>query len=1043
MGMGRQFHRAITILLTLVGFAVLGLGGLGWRLSQGPVNITWLTRHVIPSWVEVGDAALAWEGWRKGLDHPLDIRLRKISATGAGGATLALIPEARVSVSFAWLLVGRVVPRAIEIDGARVRAVRGVDGQISTVLGSLDTDAPDVDVGPNPFGAILSELSRAAQTDANSSRSEGLTWSQLRLVRIADAQGILADRQLGVIWRAPSVTVMFTRGATGGVAGRADITLAVGQQSAQVTATAELQPDGKSTAIHAEFSPLAPASLAGLSPALAPLQAVDAPIAGGIDFTIGPQFDVSAAQLAVHVGAGTVHIGQGAVAISEGRFRLLADRAGIKLSDATLGFGAGRNGPGPVVQAHGALSVGPQKLYAGTLSVALDQVSFADLAQYWPAGVAASARSWMTSNITAGVARAAHADLQFTYGDAAGLQLTGATGGLRGDDVTITWLRPVPPVEHAQATLSIISPDELLITTSSGHQVGGDLHTGQGAMRITGLSQKDQASTIDLAMTGPLGDAWNLLHQPRLNLLSHHPIDLGDPTGQITTHLHLEMPLDDKVTMDQMVIHASGQITNGHMSFAGRSIDQAALDFDATGDALKVAGPLQVAGISAQFGVQMDFRPGPPGQVQTRVTLSGDATIAQLSAAGLDSYGLLSSGHAALNATLEERRDGSGQVSVHGDLLNAGLRLSPTGWKRDAGGTAQGDVHILLDHDQFAGIDRLTLEGDGVSVLGRADGSAGQATTLRLEHVVLGDTRANGTIRFGRPPGGRIDVSLSGACLDLSGRFETKTPASSPAKPATSGPAWSADLRFDKLLLAGRRSLLGVSVQAEDDGQIVRRAQVRGNTGRQDAFSLSIEPEPDGRRLSAQAADAGALLAAADIAQVVQGGTLSVTGRYDDRTAEHRLSGTADFSNFQVHGATAAAKLLQAMTLYGLVDALRGPGLGVSRMVMPFTKAGDIVDISEARAFNASLGITAKGRVDLAANTADLQGTIVPAYFFNTLLGSLPIVGQLFSPEKGGGVFAATYFVKGPLDDPNVGVNPLAALTPGFLRGLFDIFNAK
>jgi len=39
----------------------------------------------------------------------------------------------------------------------------------------------------------------------------------------------------------------------------------------------------------------------------------------------------------------------------------------------------------------------------------------------------------------------------------------------------------------------------------------------------------------------------------------------------------------------------------------------------------------------------------------------------------------------------------------------------------------------------------------------------------------------------------------------------------------------------------------------------------------------------------------------------------------------------------------------------------------------------------------------------------------------------------------GGGVFAATYRVTGPLDDARVSVNPLSTLAPGFLRNLFGI----
>ena len=85
-------------------------------------------------------------------------------------------------------------------------------------------------------------------------------------------------------------------------------------------------------------------------------------------------------------------------------------------------------------------------------------------------------------------------------------------------------------------------------------------------------------------------------------------------------------------------------------------------------------------------------------------------------------------------------------------------------------------------------------------------------------------------------------------------------------------------------------------------------------------------------------------------------------------------------------------------------------------------------------------GVTAKGRILRERAVAEIEGTIVPAYVFNTLLGNLPLIGRLFSPEAGGGLFAATYRIQGPLADPQVVVNPLAALTPGFLRGLFGLF---
>ena len=175
--------------------------------------------------------------------------------------------------------------------------------------------------------------------------------------------------------------------------------------------------------------------------------------------------------------------------------------------------------------------------------------------------------------------------------------------------------------------------------------------------------------------------------------------------------------------------------------------------------------------------------------------------------------------------------------------------------------------------------------------------------------------------------------------------------------------------------------------------------------------------------------------------KTINGGRLTVNGAYEEPRPGAALSGTAELDNFVLRDAPAAAKVLQAMTLYGLVEAVQGgDGLLFARLVAPFALTPEALVLRDARAFSASLGVTAKGRIGRERRVVDVEGTIVPAYVFNSLLGRVPLVGRLFSPEAGGGLFAATYRVQGPLDEPSVTVNPLAALTPGFLRGLFGIF---
>ena len=63
---------------------------------------------------------------------------------------------------------------------------------------------------------------------------------------------------------------------------------------------------------------------------------------------------------------------------------------------------------------------------------------------------------------------------------------------------------------------------------------------------------------------------------------------------------------------------------------------------------------------------------------------------------------------------------------------------------------------------------------------------------------------------------------------------------------------------------------------------------------------------------------------------------------------------------------------------------------------------------------------------------------MVPVYGINSMLGAVPILGDLLASRKGEGIFGVTYAMKGPLDDPTLTVNPLSVLTPGILRRIFE-----
>jgi hypothetical protein len=309
---------------------------------------------------------------------------------------------------------------------------------------------------------------------------------------------------------------------------------------------------------------------------------------------------------------------------------------------------------------------------------------------------------------------------------------------------------------------------------------------------------------------------------------------------------------------------------------------------------------------------------------------------------------------------------------------------------------------------------------------------------VRLDRAVLGRTEIHGTIQL--PRGGPIGVELSGPTLDVSSKL--LEPPSKPDPAAAAGPAWSLRGRFDRVFLAHERIASAVVASADDDGQVVRALAINGRMGSAQPFSIQLgyHPGQPVRRVWINVSDAGGLLHGMDVTDTIRGGTLTVTGEFDDTTRDHTLSGTLEMTDFRVSGAPALGKLLQAVTLYGLVDALGGPGLSFSRLTAPFQLTPDALLLRDARAFSPSLGLTAKGRIERAGDQLDVEGTIVPAYVFNSMLGRIPFIGGLFSAEKGGGLFAMNYSLRGAMANPTVVANPLSALTPGILRGMFGVF---
>ena len=91
------------------------------------------------------------------------------------------------------------------------------------------------------------------------------------------------------------------------------------------------------------------------------------------------------------------------------------------------------------------------------------------------------------------------------------------------------------------------------------------------------------------------------------------------------------------------------------------------------------------------------------------------------------------------------------------------------------------------------------------------------------------------------------------------------------------------------------------------------------------------------------------------------------------------------------------------------------------------------------------IGATIRGHVDYDRKRVQLGGTYVPLYGLNSVVGEIPILGQLLVGRRGEGFLGITFAINGPMEKPNVLVNPISVVTPGIFRQIFDMApqNAK
>lgn len=1041
-----SLFRVFTLLaLELMGALIAGgavLGGLlAWRLSEGPLRmealqpwlVSGLSQAASPYRVTVGSTALDWAGNRSALG----VAAQDVRLYSPEGRLVAALPSIEIGFSLPALLIGRVSPDVIRLVGPQLRALRTMDGAIELSLAGTTTpsepSAPDsataapTDVLDSWLGAIIQPPSATSPLGA------------LSRIEITAARVDVTDYQFGVQWRAPQADFLLQRDLNG-VRGHVNLEMAVGTKNPRLSGDFLFDPTRADLRMSVRLERFNPAELASWTPAFSSLSRLNVPFSGTVrarwtrpsgftdvafdlsagQGTLGAQADNEPLNLSYAQLVGTINRLQHRVEISN----LHADFNGIVLEASA---NATRSGNQILVDA----------------SATINNMPAAELSRYWLPGWAHNARDWVTGNIVSGQVPQATATVQLAVplDNPAAVTPVSLNGHMDLKNLTVHYFRPLPPATSADG-----SADYDL----SGFRVHVDRAMVEGntvssaQINLLGLTDDSDRAEIEVAVDSSVLNQLKLIDHDPLRYARRLGLDASQAEGRAVTRARFEFPLFHDLPIEAVAISVTSQMSDVKLPdvVADQDLTNGQLQLMLDGGGMKITGTGNIGPAPAEFTWQESFVSDV--SPSSEITFKGAMDEAARQAFRI-SWPEVIGATIGVEGTYQKERGQPARVDAKLDLTRAEVALPWFGWQKPAGRAANGQVSLLVDQNGVQKVSSFRATGSGLTLRGAVDFAAhSQWQKVTLSQISVPGTRLTGSVM--RLPESGYALDFAGPEADIQALFDkpadeaaSVAPAVVPAntEPEARVPL---DIRFaiDEVTTAPDRSLHGAK------GRLVRNTKgwslldIAGTVGSGVPIVVQLLPEGAGRRLDMRSDDAGAMLSTLRLMENIRGGTLTVSGRSD---GPGPVPAQAELRNFTYLEAKTLRRLAQQAQPEGAEALAKDEGLKFGRLRADIRYSEEALEVKNARMAGDLMGLTLGGQVNLLRGQIDLSGTLVPLYGINSLVSGIPVLGWLLTGGEGGGIFAATYTVKGPLANPQTSVNPLAMLAPGFLRELFFVDN--